>query len=272
MPGRRIAAALALGCAALFGPPAEAQQLSGGTPTASSSTWSAPQRRRIILMRHGDVTYFDAQGQRVGDPDKVVLSDKGKAQADATGRHLVAMGVKTVDRVISSSLPRTIETAERVLTAAGFKGEVRQVAALREIKNGPASAVPTDRLAAEMLALAQGRVAAETKFLGGESVGDMQARIFPAVEALLAETGWDTALLVLHGVVNNALISEALTGSREFYGRFDMGAGCFSILDVGPTLKDAVVKAVNVCPDASPYATRLKTLEALLEQAMKGRK
>ena len=44
--------------------------------SAATTVWTAPQRRRIILMRHGDVTYFDAQGKPVPDPDKVSLGDK----------------------------------------------------------------------------------------------------------------------------------------------------------------------------------------------------
>ena len=61
-------------------------------------------------MRHGDVAYFDAQGKPVPDPDKVSLSEKGKAQADATGAYLKTIGFTKFDRVPSSDLPRTVET------------------------------------------------------------------------------------------------------------------------------------------------------------------
>jgi probable phosphoglycerate mutase len=105
-----------------------------------------------------------------------------------------------------------------------------------------------------------------------ESVAELQARINPAVKALLDDKSWDTALLVLHGLVNNAILSQALTGDSAFYGRFDYGAGCLSIIDVGGDLSDAVVKAVNVCPDPDPHVTRVTVLENLLSQALKGRK
>jgi hypothetical protein len=78
-------------------------------------------------------------------------------------------------------------------------------------------------------------------------------------------------LLVLHTLVNNAILSEALTGDPAYYGRFDPGAGCFSIIDVGADFTDAVIKAVNLCPNPSPYESRLKTMEGLLAQALKGR-
>ena len=109
--------------ATMMGPPgipgASAQD---AKVSAATNVWTAPQRRRIILMRHGDVVYFDAQGKPVPDPDKVNLSDKGKAQADATGAYLKTIGIAKFDRVLSSDLPRTVETAERVLAAAGIAG------------------------------------------------------------------------------------------------------------------------------------------------------
>ncbi|NCV56719.1 MAG: histidine phosphatase family protein, partial [Betaproteobacteria bacterium] len=39
-------------------------------------TYQAPQRRRIILMRHGSVSYYLADGTPV-DADAVGLNDRG---------------------------------------------------------------------------------------------------------------------------------------------------------------------------------------------------
>jgi broad specificity phosphatase PhoE len=222
-------------------------------------------------MRHGDVAYFDAQGKPVADPDKVVLSDKGKAQADASGAYLKSIGVTKVDRIISSNLPRTIETAERVAAAAGLPGKPTQIEALREMRNGPSKDIATVDLPRELLLLAQHRVPADAQFLRKESVAQLHGRIGPAMQALLDDNGWDTALLVLHAIVNNAILSTALTGEAAYLGRFDHGAGCLAIIDVGADFRDAIVKAVNICPDPGPYASRLQTLESLLAQAMKGR-
>jgi broad specificity phosphatase PhoE len=72
-------------------------------------------RRRLFLMRHGSVTYFDASG-RPYPPETVPLNDEGRAQADAAGHAFAAAGVR-FDRVIVSGLPRTVETAARVLAA-----------------------------------------------------------------------------------------------------------------------------------------------------------
>jgi broad specificity phosphatase PhoE len=250
--------------------PAMAQQ-TAQPPTAGAAVWTAPQRRRIILMRHGDVAYFDAAGKPVPDPDKVVLSDKGKAQADAAGAHLKAIGIGKVDMVVSSDLARTIETAERVIAAGGYGGRPAQIPQLREMRNGPSKDIATADLPAALLALTAPRVQGDVRFLGRESVAELHARVGTSIQALLDTKGWDTAVLVLHALVNNAILSKALTGDVVWHGRFDHGPACFSIIDIGADFSDAVVKAVNVCADPGPYGSRQHALESLLGQALKGR-
>ena len=49
----------------------------------------------------------------------------------------------------------------------------------------------------------------------------------------------------------------------------DAAEAVFVDIDSLPAVTDAVVKAVNVCPDPSPYESRLKTMESLLVQALK---
>src|SRR6185436_12586599 len=75
-----------------------APTVAAASPSPAIPVFTQPQRRRIILMRHGDVTYYDAQGKPVLDADKVTLSEKGKAQADAVGAYLKTIGVAKIDR------------------------------------------------------------------------------------------------------------------------------------------------------------------------------
>ena len=76
-------------------------------------------RRRIYLLRHAEVAYFDEHGQPVA-PDEVPLTPTGRRQAQRAGTALA--GVR-FDRVLTSGLPRTVETAHLVLTAASAMGE-----------------------------------------------------------------------------------------------------------------------------------------------------
>jgi hypothetical protein len=56
-------------------------------------------------------------------------------------------------------------------------------------------------------------------------------------------------LLVLHGGVNCAILSLALTGQRLFLGGLAQTAGCINALDVGErTTSDWVVRFVNHSP------------------------
>jgi probable phosphoglycerate mutase len=244
-------------------------------PPSASAPASAPQymppaRRRIYLMRHGDVVYFDASGKPVANSDLVVLSEKGRAQADAAGAYFRSLGLAKFDRVISSNLPRTIETAERVLAAHGQGGKPVEWPELRELKSGGIAGIAPAEVPGAMTALAAHSVAPATKFIGGESIADAQARILPAIEKLRQDTTWDTALLVLHGLVNTVVLSEAVSGGPSYLGRFEQSPGCINVLDLGPTPRDWVVRAINVCPDATNYtSTRLHVLEQLTAQAMK---
>ena len=56
--------------------------------------------------------------------------------------------------------------------------------------------------------------------------------MIPALDELLADEGWDVALLVLHGAVNRAILSRALTGDRIFLGAFEQAPACINVLDV----------------------------------------
>ena len=89
---------------------------------------------------------------------------------------------------------------------------------------------------------------------------------FPAVERLVADDGWDTALVVAHGAVNRAILSYALTGERTFLGRFEQAAGCLNVLDVDEQ-GEWIVRAVNVAAtDLVHGSTRLTTMEQYWSQ------
>ena len=77
-------------------------------------------RRRLYLMRHAEVSYFRSDGSPV-NPTEVPLNEDGITQA-----HVVAEAFRTIelDRVVTSGLPRTLETA-------GFVGRIRHPSTVR---------------------------------------------------------------------------------------------------------------------------------------------
>ena len=213
------------------------------------------ERRRIYLMRHGAVAYFDRDGRPVA-PDDVPLTAEGRGQASAAAALLEGT---TLDRVISSDLPRAVETA--ALVAPGR--EVEAWPELREIAGDRFSAIPPTELEREFVGALHGIVPNDKRFLGGETIGELFDRVLPAVDRLLGDARWDTALVVAHGAVNRAILSHALLGERVFLGRFEQAPGCLNVLDVGSeSPPEWIVRAVNIAPgDPAHSDTRLTQME-----------
>jgi broad specificity phosphatase PhoE len=175
--------------------------------------YQLPKRRRIYVMRHGDVTYFDATGRAI-DPETVPLNASGRDQASAAGHAFAAQQIR-FDRVIVSGLPRTIETAQRVLAETHQHIELEIDPALQEIRGGKLGSIPAADIEAAFLTVFDGVVPESTRFLGGETIGELFDRVLPAIAALRDDTSWDTVLLVLHGGVNRAILSHATRAARR---------------------------------------------------------
>ena len=229
-----------------------------------------PTRRRLYLMRHGSVDYFKPDGTPV-PPHTVPLNEAGRTQADAAGALFAAAGVR-FDHVLVSGLARTVETAQRVLAAAGQDVAIARDARLEEIRSGRLDAIPPDQLRAAFTAVFSATENIESlKFLGGESVGAMMDRCLPAFEELLADTRWTCALVVLHGGINRALLGRALTGGRAFLGRLEQSPACINVLDVGSSGADEIiVRGTNLAPTQwLQERERLTTMEKLLAQYLR---
>ena len=228
------------------------------------------KRRRIYLMRHGSVTYFDEQGKPFL-PEQVPLNELGRAQATAAGKVFAQAGLK-FDRVIVSGLPRTVETATRVLAETGQQIALEHWRDLEELRGGKLSAIPDESLKEAFVGAFDGLVPEDKQFLGGETIGQLMDRVHPCIDRLRADKSWDTVLLVLHGGVNRAILSYALTNQRLFLGNLAQTAGCINAIDVGAAHADWVVRIVNYSPLSELQGeSRHTTMEVLLEQYRKSR-
>ena len=223
-------------------------------------TGPSPARRRIYLMRHAQVRYFRGE-----HPHDVLLTDAGRAQAAAAAE---ALREVRFDRVITSGLPRTLETARTVAPDA----EIEENSALREIESGELRGVAPEVIQEMMTAAFRGVVPLDTRFLGGETIGELLDRVIPALDELLADEGWDVALLVLHGAVNRAILSQALTGDRVFLGAFEQAPACINVLDVDRE-SSFIVRTVGYTPydPAHVHGTRHTTMEQLWQEYLDAR-
>ena len=231
---------------------------------------TAHPRRRIYLMRHGDVTYFDANGKPY-PPDEVPLNEHGCEQASAAGRVFGSSDIR-FDRVITSGMPRTLQTAECVLAETGQDIAIERWEGWREIRGGNLAGIPDHNLKDAFTSAFSGMVAEHVRFLEGESIGELMDRVHAGLDRLRSDPSWDSVLLVLHGGVNCALLSYALTGQRLFLGNLVQTAGCINVIDVGAEKSDCVVRMVNFSPLSSlQEATRHTMMEPFLAQYKKFR-
>jgi len=215
-------------------------------------------RRRLYLMRHAEVSYFASDGTPV-NPVDVSLNEEGIAQAEAAAAALAGVDL---DRVLTSGLRRTLETAG--IVAQSHKTE--SWPELAEIRGGRLSDIPPDALEREFVHAFRGVIPNDTRFLRGESIGDLFDRVLPALERLVADDSWHTALAVLHGGVNRAILSYALTGERMFLGHFEQAPACVNVLDLGES-GEWIVRAVNVTAYDLLHTThRQTTMERYWEQ------
>jgi broad specificity phosphatase PhoE len=215
-------------------------------------------------MRHAEVSYFGTDGVPV-NPLEVSLTEEGVAQAEAARAALA--GVE-LDRVVTSGLARTLETARLVAPAH----EPESWPDLVEIHGGRLSEIPPDALEREFVHALRGVIPNEARFLRGESVGELFDRVLPALERLVADPSWDAVLAVLHGGVNRAILSYALTGERMFLGPFEQAPACVNVLDLGAD-GDWIVRAVNVSPyDPLHLAHRQTTMERYWAEYRRGAK
>jgi broad specificity phosphatase PhoE len=212
-------------------------------------------RRRLYLMRHAAVSYFD-RGRPL-KPEDVPLTVAGRDQAYAAASMLRGIDL---DRVITSGLPRTVETAS--IVAPDLEPEAWPE--LRELETGRLADIPEDELERAFTHAFRDVVPEDARFLAGETIGSLFDRVLPALDRLLAADDWDIALAVLHGGVNRAILSRALTGGRTFLGNLEQSPACVNILDVGD---DWIVRAVNVTPyDLAHLEGRSTTMEELWQQ------
>jgi len=218
-------------------------------------------------MRHGSVDYFKPDGTPV-PPHTVPLNDAGRTQADAAGALFASSGVR-FDRVVVSGLARTVETAQRVLAAAGQDTAIVHDARLEEIRSGRLDAIAPEQLRAAFTGVFSAAADVESlQFLGGETVGAMMDRCLPAFDEILADASWTCVLLVLHGGINRALLGHALTGTRSFLGRLEQAPACINVLDIGDG--DIVVRGTNLAPTQWLHEReRYTTMEKLLAQYLR---
>lgn len=211
-------------------------------------------RRRIFLMRHGQVDYFNSDGSAVKEPNLVRLSQLGRQQTHAVQQILSDVDI---DTVYCSGLIRTKETAERVLGSRRLT--IGELPALKEIQPKDFNLVlPTQR--EEGLVYAFENAHEENARYGqGELFSDFADRVQTQFTSILKNTDWSNLLLVAHDGVNRIILSMIASNCRakadellSNMGGFDQDPCCLNIIDVDLVDGDVQmsrIKSLNLTPD-----------------------
>jgi len=202
--------------------------------------FALPQRRRIYLMRHGAVSYFES-GRPV-PPEGVRLTEEGRSQADAAANALADV---PFDAAISSGLPRTDETATIVLGRRKLLVETNP--AFQEIRGGQIMGLPPEQLYTTFVGAFTRRLQPDDQFLLGETFGAFRGRVVPALHALLEDRSWTTLLLVAHGATNRVILAELLQGGLENLGHIEQDTACINLIDIDEQ-GYGIVRLLNYTP------------------------
>ena len=159
----------------------------------------------IYLVRHGSVVGAETR-RFIGHLD-VPLSPRGEAEAAALARRLAGI---TLSAAYSSDLSRTRRTAELLVAPHGLQAVARPE--LREFSMGRWEGLTGE----EIRALDPPAFAAwmadvgRFQFPEGESLADVEARAWPAFEAIAERHEGASVLVVAHGGPNRIVLCRAL--------------------------------------------------------------
>ena len=241
-------------------------------------------RRRIYLMRHGHVDYFGKEILAAGGDTKVVpLTPLGQEQADAAGR---ALSHIRFDRAACSGVPRTQQTAERVLATQpeDVAPDLEIIPGLVEIHGGrPGKIRSRAELAARMAYYFESAAdEGATMMEGGEVFRDALDRAVDEIERLLAEPSWHTMLITAHEGINRLILGWAATGCSRASAltavrSFEQDPACINVIDFdmvpleggnpGTSIERALIKAVNVTPyNYFKHGMNMTSLESIFAE------
>lgn len=200
----------------------------------------------VLLARHGE-TDWNAAGRWQGHADRP-LTGAGERQARELARRLAGF---PLDAVYSSDLRRARETAVAVAEEHG-RGVV-ELAELREVDTGSWTGL-TRRQAQLRFPedFARWEATGEPGWEGGESYGQLTARVVPALERIGAAHPDERVLVVAHAGVIRAAHARALGLDPTTYRR------------LRPVEPNARLSAVCVADGRLTRLCRVHELEGLL--------
>ncbi|MNY14077.1 Alpha-ribazole phosphatase [compost metagenome] len=186
------------------------------------------------------------------------LSALGEDQVRQLAQVLASV---SFDRALCSDYPRARQTAEVLLGDQPI--ELQACAQLREVRAGRLREIAPEQVQRQVSYAFDSFTEPDGRFIGGERWSDFDSRIMARFEEVLAETDWQSLLLVSHDAVNRLLLGWALGGARGCAAGLEQDNACLNIIDIdmqaGRILR-RYVRVVNLTPYDLPKAGQRQTV------------
>lgn len=183
---------------------------------------------RLILVRHGE-TQWNRERRVQGGGSDTELNETGKVQAQRLGE---ALSNVKVDAIYSSPLKRALDTAR--IIASYHKLPVEVEPDFREIEAGELEGLSLAEFSISfsqfILRWREGN--GQEKLPGGESVADLEERVWYGIQRIKAKHDSGTVILVTHFFCVVVAICKALGWPLTTLERLRVQTGSMSIVDL----------------------------------------
>jgi broad specificity phosphatase PhoE len=187
---------------------------------------------RLIIVRHGNTFAPGEPPRRVGARTDLPLVPSGREQAERLGNVFASRGY-AFDRILTSPLRRTRETAELIRSAQKSPPDAEPFDLLAEIDHGP----DEDRSEAEVVA----RIGADALAAWDEDgivppgwIVNREARLAEWRELFASSPGGTTLLVTSNGAARFALLADAgLSAQAHALPSLKLRTGAFGIIEIG---------------------------------------
>jgi broad specificity phosphatase PhoE len=192
----------------------------------------------ILIIRHGETVWNREQVFR-GRTD-IPLSERGRQQAEHVAGALKAAGVEAI---YSSPLARATETAAPLAALSGIEVVVDERLIDMSFGRWEGKARSEIEPAEPELYRIWHESPERFRVPGGESLSEVLARAWPAVEDLAQKHASGRAALVTHRVVCKLLLLAALGAGPDAFWRLRLDTASISAID--RTEREWVVTRLN---------------------------
>lgn len=181
----------------------------------------------LLLIRHGMNDWV--HGRLAGWTPGVHLNEQGRAQAQALAERLADLPIAAV---YTSPLERAIETAQPLAAARGLP--LRVIENIGEVRYGEWTGGELKELSKHELWPGVQHYPSGTRFPGGETLGEVQARAVAALDALRANHPKEIIAAVAHADLLKLVIAYYIGMHVDLFQRLVIDPASVTAIGFSP--------------------------------------